>query len=70
MRIAGIGPVEMAEESLVAEDDILPADLGAEPIDTGDEMCIRDRVWSQSADGGPREANGGIKNGSDLGPKS
>ena len=36
VRIAGIGPVEMAEESLVAEDDILPADLGAEPIDTGD----------------------------------
>jgi ATP-dependent RNA helicase RhlE len=28
------------------------------------------QVWSQSADGGPREANGGIKNGSDLGPKS
>jgi len=28
------------------------------------------QVWSQSADGGSREANGGIKNGSDLGPKS
>jgi hypothetical protein len=28
------------------------------------------QVWSQTADGGSREANGEIKNGSDLGPVS